>query len=87
MTYGQLTCRRCRCKHRIPLYPDSLLLAARKHPNFLGGIERHLAAFLAEPAAKRYALPPMPREVRAVQQGCQISPIFPDSRTPHEGIL
>jgi len=75
VTCRQLTCRRCCCEHRIPLYADSLLLAARKHPNFLSGVERHLAAFLAEPAAKRYALPPMPREVRAVQQGFQISPI------------
>ena len=48
---------------RIPLYATSLLLAARKHPNFLQGLQRHLAAFMAEPAAKRYSLPPMPREV------------------------
>lgn len=48
---------------RIPMYPSSLVLAARKHPNFLQGLQRHLAAFLAESAAKRYALPAMPREV------------------------
>lgn len=48
---------------RIALYANSLLLAARKHPNFLQGLQRHLAAFMAEPAAKRYSLPPMPRVV------------------------
>lgn len=52
------------CACRIPLYANSLLLAARKHPNFLAGLQRHLAAFMAESAAKRYALPSMPREVR-----------------------
>jgi hypothetical protein len=57
-------------KCRIPLYATSLLLAARKHPNFLQGLERHLAAFMAEPAAKRYSLPPMPREVNASSYQC-----------------
>ena len=52
------------CPGRVPQYSAALLLTARKQPNTVAAIQRHFQAFLAEPAAKRYALPAMPREQR-----------------------
>lgn len=52
--------------HRNATYSGLLLAAAQQHPKFIEGLERQLAAFIADKSSKRESLSAMPREQRQV---------------------